>query len=222
MRRFVTLIISILLSTVVSPINANETIIYASINGTPGHVDRAIEYNIENFQAFYRNDSDGRELSIYDNVSGFKIVGNEVTDRNLIVSEDPLVEILPELGFYYGRVVTCDGLMGQCLIIDDMLKIYLPNTDFMSTQQYWDWEGCQFRSGVLIEGDIIMGHEIPPGVTIDVYCPEHEGYQHAYLLYSKEYGIMRISMYTIGEYSDWTEARRDLFLVNEKGFLAQN
>ena len=222
MRRFVTLIISTLLSTVVSPINANETIIYASINGTPGHVDRAIEYNIENFQAFYRNDRDGRELSIYDNVSGFKIVGNEVTDRNLIVSEDPLVEILPELGFYYGRVVTCDGLMGQCLIIDDMLKIYLPTTDFMSTIQYWEWQGCQFSSGALMKGDIIMGYELPTGVTINAYCPDHAGYQHASFLYSKEHGVMQITLLTNGEYADWTAESISLFLVNQKGFLAQN
>ena len=223
MRRFIMLIISILLVVVAAPTRSSETIIYAPINVLSSNIDNLVEYNIKGFQSFHRNNVEGLEL--YDlgaNDFGFTIKGEQVNDRDFHLNLKYWPEMPPDYGFYYGHVVECDGLMGRCLIIEDKLKIFLPNTDFMSTQEYWEWRGCQYRSENVVHGDIIMGYEIAPGVEIDAYCPDHKSYQHAQLLYSNEHGIMRISMYTAGSDPEKAGEIINLFLVNQKGFLAQD
>lgn len=150
----------------------------------------------------------GRDLKV-DNISGIIIDGD-------VIRSTTDYEEIPDLAHYplmNGKVVKCSGIQERCLVIPDVLKLYLPNNDFYEVNRSWTWEGCKFNTFARVKQSI-LNQEVDV-VVIYSYCPEHSFYQFSTFSYSPDLGVVHIGIVSENEAINF-------YLGERRGFLSQS
>ncbi|WP_127347103.1 hypothetical protein [Pseudidiomarina mangrovi] len=204
MKNFMFALLAIMPLTVASA----ETLTYRnfiSSENVKNHIEQ-FKYRFEVNK--YEGIPFGGDLKM-DNVPGI-IIDGDVIRSTAGYEEFPEPAVYPLMN---GKVVKCSGIQERCLVIPDVLKLYLPNNDFYEAKRSWTWEGCNFRSFLRVKQSI-LNQEVDV-VIIDSYCPEHSFYQFSRFSYAPDLGVVHIGIVSENEAIDF-------YLGERRGFLSQS